>query len=382
MELTIVIYILGCYTWSTFHRRPMLEAFAKNAQGVAQILVVNPPAYHLSRAVPLGRREPAQELEKISTNMYLLTPRFLVRAGRRKPNRRKLEKKIRQMLSLLEFKKAKRVAWIFRPEQIWHLGLAEEEHVLYECYDEYQLDPKTGHPIPGEKEKEMCLLEKADIVFATSQSLKAKRSRWHPQVYLVPNGADVEFWGQATSEDTAIAPQLIDLPRPIVGYPGNIRSYVDIGLMEYLAQVRPNWSLALLGEATADLPLQRLRGKSNVYFLGRQPYHQLPSFAKGFDVTIQPLVVNEYLHCSEPLTLWEHLAAGNVIVSTDLREIRKLDDVVIIARNNKEFVSSVDFALSNNNQDRIQQGIAKARERTWDSITKRAADLLMEEFAE
>lgn len=386
--LNIVVYLVS--QWETFHRRPMLEALAKNGEGKLRLLCINPvvspslrPNYWLSaaRAWSKARAGPIQ----VSSNLHVFTstcwfPSRIVHTGKRRILYNSIVgRQIFKILMKLGMTDGKRVAWVFRPEQLSMLGAAQEDKVVYECYDEYQLDPKTGNFIP-EIKKEINLLKRADIVFTTSQSLYERRRQWHPRVHLVPNGADVEFWGRAMSEDINIAPELSGISRPLIGYPGHISSFIDIRLLKYLAEVRPNWSIVLLGEVTDNISLQGLRRKHNVYLLGKQLYHRLPNFAKGFDVSILPLIINEYLHCSNPLTLWEQLAAGNVVVSTDIREIRKYKDIVMVAKNKHEFVSHIDQALYNNNEDRIKQGIALAKEKSWNTITRKAVDILVKEF--
>ena len=95
-----------------------------------------------------------------------------------------------------------------------------------------------------------------------------------------------------------------------------------------------------------------------------------------------PCRVNSYYQFSDPLKIWEQLAAGNVVVSADLKEVRRLKDIVIIARDKAEFVYGIEMALSGNNEERMKRGINAARERSWDVITRNAVKILEKEFAE
>ena len=256
MKLNIVIYLVK--EWQTFHRRPMIEAFARSAEGVAQILCIN-----RSRCLTTGGfRRPhiwhewlrCGNVRRLSTNLYLLTPTFWVplclRFGIRDVNnsRREIVKQVNGELERLGMNKERRVVWIHRPEQIGWLGLIGEQHVLYECYDEYQLDRRTGDSIPGIKELEKTLLKKADVVFTVSRSLFERRSQWHPKVYFVPNGADVELFSKAFDDSTPIAPELTEIKRPIIGYIGSLDPSIDYQLLEYIADTRPDWSIVLVGQ--------------------------------------------------------------------------------------------------------------------------------------
>ena len=370
----------------------MIEAFARSAEGVAQILCIN-----RSRCLTTGGfRRPhiwhewlrCGNVRRLSTNLYLLTPTFWVplclRFGIRDVNnsRREIVKQVNGELERLGMNKERRVVWIHRPEQIGWLGLIGEQHVLYECYDEYQLDRRTGDSIPGIKELEKTLLKKADVVFTVSRSLFERRSQWHPKVYFVPNGADVELFSKAFDDSTPIAPELTEIKRPIIGYIGSLDPSIDYQLLEYIADTRPDWSIVLVGQIEMKKSVENLKRKQNVHFLGWVPYEQLPYYSKGFDVFFLPCRVNSYYQFSDPLKIWEQLAAGNVVVSADLKEVRRLKDIVIIARDKAEFVYGIEMALSGNNEERMKRGINAARERSWDVITRNAVKILEKEFAE
>ncbi len=286
-------------------------------------------------------------------------------------------------LSKIGFEGQKRVAWVRRPEQYRWLGLAGESHVLYECFDEYTLDISTGQPIPQMEKDEMYLLSKATMVFTTSDPLYQRKRHMHPKVYLTPNGTDFDFFCQAWKDALSLPPELSRIRRPIIGYAGHLGQFIDLGLLTYLAERRPEWSFVLLGSIDPGLPMKEvetLGRKPNVYLLGEKPYGLMPSYSRGFDASILPLLANEYLDCSNPLTLWEQLSAGRVVVATDLEEIHKLGNFVLLARSKEEFLSCIERALTGNNQERIDKGIAAAKEHSWDVLTRRALDIMLYEL--
>ena len=78
---------------------------------------------------------------------------------------------------------------------------------------------------------------------------------------------------------------------------------------------------------------------------GRRPYDELPSYLKGFDVCLNPYVLDgTALNCS-PLKLYEYIASGKPVVSVDMPEARRFGDTVLIGRNYDEILSQLERAL-------------------------------------
>ncbi len=78
--MIIIVYLVG--PWPTFHRRPMLEALARQALGQATILCINPPI-SISQAI-FSRRTFnkmkllfCSEVKRLSENLYVGIPVIL-----------------------------------------------------------------------------------------------------------------------------------------------------------------------------------------------------------------------------------------------------------------------------------------------------------------
>lgn len=386
--LNIVVYVLG--EWETFHRKPKLEALARNGEGILRLLCINakvtPTTMVKYWIKSMKKRQSAkEEVQQVASNLYVYSPRLWTHSILRRSGRgimlykNRLSMKIQQILKQLKMNDGKKIAWVFRPEQIDYLGIAREMHVIYDCYDEYQVDIATGKFLSEVQKNENKLLSKTSIVFATSRSLYEKRSRWHPNVHFVTNGADVEHFGKAQDENVLISPELREINRPIIGYPGNLAKFVDVKLLEYIADSHPDWSLVLLPKFREQISLSSIRLKENVYIWYGKPYERLPSLCKGFDIVILPFIINEYLRCSNPLILWEQMAAGNLIVSTDFNEdFNEHRDIIWISKNKDEFVANIEEALSGNYSKRIEKGLKLAQEHSWDVIVLNKINIMTE----
>jgi len=214
--------------------------------------------------------------------------------------------------------------WIFLPTAAGMAGKLGEKLVVYHCVDDYAANPGVD---PGKiNELEKTLLEKADLVFVTSQTLYEDKKRFRQKdIHLFENVVDVghflKFAGGAELPD-----DMKNIPRPIIGYQGNISSYkTDLKLVEHVARARSDWSIVLVGPVgwgDPDTDVASLRSLKNVYFLGRKGFDELPKYVVNFDVCIIPFQVNESTNKSFPMKLFEYFACGRPVVSTALESIK------------------------------------------------------------
>lgn len=110
---------------------------------------------------------------------------------------------------------------------------------------------------------------------------------------------------------------------------------------------------------------------SNIHFLGRKPYEELPNYCKGFDVALNPFVMNELTRNVNPLKVREYLAAGLQVVSTDIPEVRVLEDC-LVGENHEAFIARIEEILQN----------PKPREEVSDAIRHESWDAKVDELRE
>jgi glycosyltransferase involved in cell wall biosynthesis len=119
----------------------------------------------------------------------------------------------------------------------------------------------------------------------------------------------------------------INLPqdRPIATYCGHL--YRNRGIEEILECARELPSVSFLMIGGWDEDIARLKADagalSNVFFTGFLPNAQVPAYLKASDILLMPYPATcETAEWMSPLKLFEYMAAGRAIVSTDLPAIR------------------------------------------------------------
>ena len=112
----------------------------------------------------------------------------------------------------------------------------------------------------------------------------------------------------------------------VVGYAGSLRPFKGVEvLMEAAARLPSGWTLEVAG-GTAD-ERRRIEVPANVRLLGDLPYTEVPDVLARWHCAVVSLTTNRFgRELSNPLKLWDYLAAGVPIVAPDLPTVREILD--------------------------------------------------------
>ncbi len=216
--------------------------------------------------------------------------------------------------------------------------------IVYYCVDDFAQWPGTNHRVVRAMEKR--LIDRADLLLATSDKLQEALGASGKTTHLFEHGVDLETFGSAEAREH---PTLAGLPRPRAGFFGLLDERLDQDLLAELASGMSDWTFVLAGPQATSLP--SIESHLNVVRLGPLPYQELPRFIAGIDVLILPYRVNEFTDTISPLKLNEYLATRRPIVSTGLREAKKRVPLVRIAADPSEWRDALNDALALNWDD-------------------------------
>jgi len=229
-------------------------------------------------------------------------------------------------------------------------------------------------------ESERELTRKADLVFVQSAGLAERLSADNPRVRDLGIGVNLRVFDPATVSD--ISGEVRDLPRPILGYIGAIHQHIDFELMRDLARAFPDGSLVLAGPQVTDPGI--LAKEPNVRLLPARPHAALPALVAAFDVGLIPYQRSAYTNTVNPTKLYEYLAMGAPVVSTDLPEVVALElprFAVRTACNRQEFIACVREALAEDQPADRGRRRALALQRDWAAVVERIAISIAERQA-
>jgi glycosyltransferase involved in cell wall biosynthesis len=199
------------------------------------------------------------------------------------------------------------------------------------------------------------LLADADVVVVSSAMLERQALQKRRDVVMVRNGCDYEHFAATAPSRNA---------RPVIGYYGAIAEWFDAAIVAELAARRPDWDFILVG-ATYGGAIARLAKLPNVSLPGEQAYESLPEWLGRFDVAIIPFRRIPLTEATNPVKVYELLAAGKAVVSVPIPEVAALAPLVRLASTAEEFEREIEAALIDD-PGAAEARRAFARENTWE----------------
>jgi len=158
--------------------------------------------------------------------------------------------------------------------------------------------------------------------------------------YWIPNGVDIEFFqtnGINNKNDFFN-----------IGYVGKIQDRIDFDLVEECLRYFNYCNFFFYGPIYGEHQrIIELKNKyKNVFFKGDIHYSKLPLIMQTFSVAIMPHKINSFTESMNPLKIYEYLAAGKPVVTTDVAGVQNISDAVFISVNNNHFITLINNAFS------------------------------------
>ncbi|NRF38212.1 glycosyltransferase [Pedobacter foliorum] len=208
------------------------------------------------------------------------------------------------------------------------------------------------------------LIEKSDVIVANSIYLANYCKKYNPRSFYVGQGCDLTLFKD--DSNLHVPKELEEIKTPIIGYVGAVStSRLDIDILVHIAREKPEWQVVLVGPADDQFKNSELNVMKNVHFIGHVPESRLPSFIKGFDVCLNPQLLNELTIGNYPRKIDEYLAMGKPVVATLTEAMGTFSEFVYLATSKEEYVRFIGDALSNNSTELIEARKLFASSHTW-----------------
>ncbi|GBC93084.1 Putative teichuronic acid biosynthesis glycosyltransferase TuaH [bacterium HR15] len=301
-----------------------------------EVTYINPPL-SFAQWMRLRYQPPLQkDSVRVISTVLPGALRFLPRRWRRKPLQA-----LMLSLSLCRLRDVHRkrvILWVSNSELA--LWLHQRLRPTLTCY--HRLDD-FGAMDPSLESLEHELEQIADLIFVVSPTLQEQHRLRGRDAILLPNAVNLEFFAKSVDQATPVPSDLRAIPAPRIGFIGWITPrWIDIELLLEVASRRPDWSLVLIGPKVSWHPNHIPR---NCYLLGVRPYRQLPAYLKGLDVCLVPFKDNAITQGASPLKLYEYLAAGRAVVSTNVPGLDEFEGIVWRAGDVESFIVAIEDAL-------------------------------------
>ncbi|MCD4698605.1 MAG: glycosyltransferase [Bacteroidales bacterium] len=324
---------------------------------------------------------------QIKENMWNLFPDVMIESANwlppgilfdavNKNNNKKFARSIREAAERLGFKN-----YILFNDQHMFLGFYLKELLNPSMYVYYMRDNLIKNPYwrkHGTRVEPM-LIKKADVVTNNSLLYTEYGAKYNPASYMVGQGCDTSLFHDVNG-GIPMADEFKNIPRPIIGYVGYLTSRrLDIGLLEFMAKERPKWNYVYVGPEDEQFEASDLHKMKNVHFLGSRNEQELPTYVKGFDIAINPQLVNDATIGNYPRKIDEYLAMGKATLATSTKAMQYFSDVTYLAKSWDDYIILSEKALEEDSQKLQQKRIETGTLHSWENTVNEIYGVMLAE---
>jgi len=253
------------------------------------------------------------------------------------------------------------------------------------------------HSFPGKPFFYDRIWKKADKIIAITAALKQKiveRGIDGGKILVAPDAVDLAAFDAVKTDKEELKMEL-GLPKEfLVGYVGRFKTLgMEKGIknmIEVLPMLGSDIKMVFVGGEEQEIKeYKMLAGRLNVLpqcvFIGYQSYSKIIKYTKAMDAVVIPFPNKlHYAYYASPLKLFEYMASGRPIISSDLPALREVlndknalffkpEDAAGLARAIKMIKSSqmLGYHLS-------RQALADVKEYTWDNRAKNILNFIQQ----
>jgi|GEM_PF-3355731 len=237
--------------------------------------------------------------------------------------------------------------------------------VIYDSDDDWRHLPGNRASLIDYAEAELA--HRADIVLAVSDACERRFAALGAKPRSLPNACTPEDWQGVSAAD---APDdLKRMPRPRFLYFGGIDGCIDVDAIRRAAHTLPEASWVLIGPCRDQAVAQKLAAVPRCHMPGVRAYADLPRYAAGADALILPFRVSEWSRARDCIKLYEYLATGLPVVTTELPQTRRFPGLLEVAPEEEGpdgFTCACRRALEVDTPELRARRRAAAAEHTWE----------------
>lgn len=264
------------------------------------------------------------------------------------------------------------IFWSYNPMFVEFIGRLNEKLFVFDAVDNWSEHPSYLKLMRRRKllKNYQAIAEKADLVFTVSSGLvdffqnlgRKKTTLW------APNGVDFAHFNDPAfiNKDNVLS----KIDKPIIGYLGTIECRVDIDLIAKISREHKDKIIALCGPVWPSIKSElhrKLKYCKNVLLIGRVKYNDAPSYLNKFNVAIIPHKINEFIKSTNPMKMYDYLAAGKPIVSTMGAGIEMFGKEIYATNDADEFCRFIDKALKENSAEKQAERRRLVAKHSWTS---------------
>ncbi|TAL49398.1 glycosyltransferase [Patescibacteria group bacterium] len=201
-------------------------------------------------------------------------------------------------------------------------------------------------------------------------------------ILVSPDGVDLEPFSIPIPKQDARKKLGLPVEKRIVLYTGHLYSWKGVDILADAAK-NIDAEVFFVGGTREDIESfqRKYRHIQNIHILGQKLHHEVPLYLKAADVLVLPNSSKDRISqlYTSPMKLFEYMASGTPIISSDLPSLREVLDESMVyfftPDDPKSLAETVDLVLKNYDEARQKANMALSRVEQY-SWRKRAQNIL------
>jgi hypothetical protein len=377
--------------WKIFHRKHLYSELFLNLSAWSEIVIVQHAVglighfFTQFRQKILGLLQGNYKTTQIQNKVHIFTPVILFHYGfMLKDN---IFSKIDVFLMSFQLKRyikknysnRKIIIWVHVPNMLPVLKKIKYAHLIYDYLDniDYSSNGKFNETVCLKNNE---LIKKSDIVICTAKILYSKAKEINSASFLINNGNDYKTLSNFSVQLRNT--ELSALDKPIIGYLGGIRDWLDFELLNYVIQNLPDVYFVFIGLIYRDgkNDFKKIVKHKNVLWIKYKQQNELPGYLRKFSAGLIPFKINEFMKGVFPNKFYEYMACEIPIISTALPDLKVYSDIIGYCYNKEDFLHECKEAINGKFTEQVKKYSEIAKENSWEKKASIINNILNEDL--
>lgn len=258
------------------------------------------------------------------------------------------------------------ILWSYNPMYSQCFTIIPAEHTVFDAVDNWAEHASYKKYKKRLENNYEFIDQNAQTIFTVAKE-QASMFPQNQNVHWIPNGIEFDKFSHP-KQDKIVDQFFSAIKKPIIGYVGTIQERFDIDFMVELVKQNPDKSFVLVGPVWKGIEDEfntKLKPLPNVYLTGRVNHDLVPTYIAKFDVGIIPHKNDAFIQSTNPMKMFEYLAAGKPVVGLPGSGLDMFPEFVKVVDTVDQFNQALDSAI-NDSQELKMARMSVIKVHSWE----------------